>query len=151
MNKYISIVHLDGPDKTGKDTIRRELIKRSDGNILVICRSYISQLVYADIYERDVNSGFFIDNMKKAQNIGHIFIYLECEKEQLRYRFEKHNEKHLKFEDYDKHKKCFDMYVEYLKGLGIKIKTISTNTLIENSVKNILNYIETINNGTAIN
>ena len=49
------IVILDGVDKTGKDTIKDCLVRLSNGKILVIVRSFISQIVYSRIYKRNIN------------------------------------------------------------------------------------------------
>ena len=41
------IIHIDGPDKTGKDSIRRDVVKKSKGTSLVYVRSFLSQIVYS--------------------------------------------------------------------------------------------------------
>ena len=48
------IIHIDGPDKTGKDSIRREVVKSGKGSYLVYVRSFLSQIVYGRIYNRNI-------------------------------------------------------------------------------------------------
>ena len=55
-----AIIHLDGVDKTGKDSIKTEIVILSNGRILVVARSFLSQIVYYRIYNRFIDESFFI-------------------------------------------------------------------------------------------
>ena len=59
-----AIVHLDGVDKTGKDSIKTEIVKQSNGRVLVVARSFLSQIAYNRIYNRFIDESFFIQKMK---------------------------------------------------------------------------------------
>ena len=131
------IIHLDGVDKTGKDSVRREIIKLSNGKILVVVRSYISQIVYSRIYNRNINEKYFVNKMKKDNSF---FVYLITDINEIKKRFVKHNEKHLKLNDIEKHVLIFNNVVEELKNRGILIVNIDTTNLKSNlTAKKVLN------------
>ena len=56
------IIHIDGPDKTGKDSIRRQVVKNAKGTTLVYIRSFLSQIVYSRLYNRKINEDWFLQN-----------------------------------------------------------------------------------------
>ena len=94
------IIHIDGPDKTGKDSIRREIVKSGKGNYLVYVRSFLSQIAYSRLYNRNINEGFFFECWSHAVNIlDNKFFFIDCTYELAKERFIKHNEK-----DYAKQK-----------------------------------------------
>lgn len=86
------IVTLEGVDKCGKDSVKDEIVRLSDGNVLVMCRTFISQIVYGRIYARDINENYFFEQARKFYDIGVKFIYLEASVDALSHRFEVHNE-----------------------------------------------------------
>jgi len=134
------IIHIDGVDRTGKDTIKSALIKSSKGNYLVHVRSFISQLVYAKIYNRRIDTQFFIKNAVDASKRGEIFIVLKASTDELEKRFEKTNEQDLPVSDIDKHKKVFNIVIEQLRKKGVKIYEVNS----DKDVKVILREIEAI-------
>ena len=132
------IIHLDGVDKTGKDTIKDNLIKLSNGRYMIIVRSYISQIVYSNIYKRDININFFINKMIQAYNNGEYFFFLDASTETIIKRFIYHNEKDLIIDDINKHKKYFYDVIDILKEKNIIINIIDTTF---NSIQESCNLI----------
>jgi|TARA_Y100000310_G_scaffold273645_1_gene289202 hypothetical protein len=134
---------LDGVDKTGKDSIKDEIIRQTDGKALVISRSFLSQIVYSRIYNRKINEKFFIEKMKELyEDKDYYFFYLEAEKSVLEKRFIKHNEKDLLINDIQKHIDTFEDVILQLEEHNMFIKKInSTNYSVEESVKEILKKI----------
>lgn len=126
---YNTIITLDGPDKTGKDTIRDLLVKRSNGSYLVYVRSFISQIVYSRIYKKNIDEGFFWERFKHQYDLGELFFNLICNIDVVKERFIKHDEKDLLIEDYNKHLMVFLDIVEeaYAKGINIYIIDTSDN------------------------
>ena len=121
------IVILDGVDKTGKDTIKDCLVKQSNGKILVIVRSFISQIVYSRIYKRNINESFFIEKMKNLYNDGnYTFFYLTARKDELIKRFKKNNEQDLDIKHIDSHFKVFNDVLNKMDNSGIYINHIDT-------------------------
>jgi len=121
------IVILDGVDKTGKDTIKDCLVKQSNGKILVIVRSFISQIVYSRIYKRNINESFFIEKMKNLYNDGnYTFFYLTARKDELIERFKKNNEQDLDIKHIDSHFKVFNDVLNKMDNSGIYINHIDT-------------------------
>lgn len=136
------IIHFDGADKTGKDTIRDLIVKHSQGKYLIYVRSYISQLVYSRLYERYIDEYFFWKRMKEDYDKGDRFFYFTCDLEKVRQRFIDHNEQDLSIDDYEKHQKIFQDVVLEAKHHGIHIDWISTSTLsVEETAEQIKKLI----------
>jgi len=126
MNKS-RIIHIDGTDKTGKDTVRDLLVKETQGNCLVIVRSYLSQIVYSRLYDRKIDEDFFWNKMKIDFDNGVEFVVLECNLYNAERRFKEHNEKDISILDFENHRYAFKMIVEEAQSKGIKIKVFDTS------------------------
>ena len=131
MNEKIEIkpfiVHLDGMDKTGKDTIQDLLVKKTRGKSLIFNRSFISQISYSRIYDRPDVEEYFWKRFDEADDRDENFIYLYANKDDVAKRFIEHNEKDMKIEDYEKHKTVFDDVVDE-SGIGWCMDILSINT-----------------------
>ena len=131
MNEKIEIkpfiVHLDGMDKTGKDTIQDLLVKKTRGKSLIFNRSFISQISYSRIYDRPDVEEYFWQRFDEADDRDENFIYLYANKDDVAKRFIEHNEKDMKIEDYEKHKTVFDDVVDE-SGIGWCMDILSINT-----------------------
>jgi len=138
------IVILDGVDKTGKDTIKDCLVKQSDGKILVVVRSFISQIVYSRLYKRNINESFFIKKMRDLYyDSNYTFFYLTASKNELIKRFEKHNEQDLDIKYIDKHIKTFNDILNEMKNSGMHIKYIdTTDKTPDDTAKDIIGSIK---------
>jgi len=133
------IIHIDGPDKTGKDSIRREIVKLGKGNYLVYVRSFLSQIVYSRLYNRNINEDYFFECWSYAANIlDNKFFFIDCSYELVKERFIKHSEDDLDIKDWKKHRDVFCDVIEEAEKLGIKINRIdTTKDTIKQSAKNI--------------
>ena len=121
------IVHIDGPDKTGKDSIRRDVVWESNGNALVYVRSFLSQIVYSRIYNRKIDEHWFFMQLLAAQMRGEKFFFIDCSYELVKERFIKHNEKDLDIKDWKNHRRVFyDVLKLAETNYNIKIKRIDT-------------------------
>ncbi len=121
------ILHFDGADKTGKDTLRDLIVKESEGKYLVYVRSYISQIVYNRIYKRIINEEFFWKRFKEDSDRGDIFCIFKCTKQAVFERFVKHNEKDLHIDDYEKHSKVFDDVITEARERNIAVYIFDTS------------------------
>lgn len=121
-----AVLHIDGIDRSGKDSIRRYVVEKSDGKILVIIRSYISQIVYSRIYKRNINEDYFISRMIRDYENHDEFVLLTASDEVINQRCIDTNEKHLQLSKITKHRKCFLSLVDELKD-KIKINVIDTS------------------------
>ena len=101
------IVHIDGPDKTGKDSIRRQVVKNAQGSTLVYIRSFLSQIVYSRLYNRNINEELFFILWLQARNRGEEFYFIDCSYELVKERFVKHNETDLDIKDWKDHRRVF--------------------------------------------
>lgn len=126
---YSQIIHIDGPDKTGKDTVRDMLVKSAKGNYLVYVRSYISQIVYSRLYSRKINEQFFWNALVTDYSNGAKFFILTCSEEKAAERFIKHDEKDIKITEFIKHQKAFLKFAEEAGELGVIINIIDTSNI----------------------
>lgn len=123
------IIHIDGPDKTGKDSIRREIVKLGKGNYLVYIRSFLSQIVYGRLYNRNINEDYFFECWSNAANIlDNKFFFIDCSYELVKERFIKHSEDDLDISDWKKHRDIFLEVICEAERVGIKINRIDTTT-----------------------
>ena len=132
------IIHIDGPDKTGKDSIRREIVQLGKGNFIVYVRSFLSQIVYGRIYNRNINEDYFFQCWSHAANIlDNKFFFIDCDYELIKERFIKHNEDDLDISDWKKHRDVFLEVICEAERMGIKINRIDTtaDTIIQSANK----------------
>jgi thymidylate kinase len=136
------IIHIDGPDKTGKDSIRREVVIGGKGNYLVYVRSFLSQIVYSRLYNRKINEDYFFHKWITAQISGEKFFFIDCSYELVKERFMKHNEQDLDIKDWKDHRRVFYDVIKEAEERGIKINRIDTTIdSINNSAENIIKEI----------
>ena len=145
--KIPAIVHLDGPDKVGKSSINKKLIELSEGNLLVIDRSYLSQITYAEVKNRTVDVEYFKKQALEAYKRGEIFIFLNPTKlNAIHDRFKLHNETDLKFSDYEMHLNVFRKKANELKIMGCDYFNVDTTIMtIDESVERIFSFIRFVN------
>jgi thymidylate kinase len=123
------IVHIDGPDKTGKDSIRRQVVKSAQGSTLVYIRSFLSQIVYSRLYNRNINEELFFVLWSQAYNRGEEFYFIDCSYELVKERFVKHNETDLDIKDWKDHRRVFyDVLKTAEESYQISVKRIDTTT-----------------------
>ena len=103
----VRIIHIDGPDKTGKDSIRRQVVKNGKGNTLVYIRSFLSQIVYSRLYNRNINEKVFFMSWAEAIVRGEEFYFIDCSYELVKERFVKHDEKDLDIKDWKEYRRVF--------------------------------------------
>lgn len=137
------IIFLDGMDKTGKTSIKRELVKYSDGKYLVVDRSFTSQIAYSIINDRKIDGDFFIRKSKEIFDLGDCsFVYVTTNNDEISKRIIYCNEEDITQNDVEKHKIVFENVVKTL-NLIIPIHTIdTTNKTAEESAKAISEEIE---------
>ena len=122
------IIHIDGPDKTGKDSIRIDVVKKSKGTSLVYVRSFLSQIVYSRLYKRNIEEKWFFDEWKKAFTRGEKFYFIDCNFENIKNRFLQHNETDLDIKDWVEHRKVFYDVLQEADRQGIQVQKIDTTT-----------------------
>lgn len=121
----IRTIILEGVDRTGKDSIRHEIVKQSNGKIVVMCRSYISQIVYSRIYNRNINEQEYFDLIDNTKKIGFEYYILEAELNVLLERFKQTNEPMIDIE------RDLNAFRQIAKELNIKLINTSTKTPAE--------------------
>lgn len=121
----IRTIILEGVDRTGKDSIRHEIVKQSNGKIVVMCRSYISQIVYSRIYGRNINEKEYFDLIKKTKKIGYEYYILTADINVLLERFKQTNEPMIDI------KRDLTAFNNIAKELNIKVIDTSFKTPIE--------------------
>lgn len=141
------IIFLDGIDKSGKTSIKKELVKQSEGKYLVIDRAFISQIVYSRLYNRNINEIFFLAKMATYNSLGNTnFIFVFADYKDIKQRIIDCNEQDITIEDVEKHKKMFEEVIEEIE-LITPIRVIRINTsdkTISETVKEIIDRIDYI-------
>jgi hypothetical protein len=122
------IIHIDGPDKTGKDSIRREVVANSEGTAMVYVRSFLSQIVYSRLYNREIDEDWFLAKWYRAFNLGEEFYFTDCSYEMVKERFILHDEMDLDIKDWENHRKVFYDVLKEAEELGIEVKRINTTS-----------------------
>ena len=123
------IIHIDGPDKTGKDSIRREVVKLGKGSHLVYVRSFLSQIVYSRLYNRDINEDLWFALWENALGRGEKFFFVDCSYELVKERFIKHDEDDLDISDWKEHRRVFHDVLKVAEDFyGIKTSRIDTTS-----------------------
>jgi len=142
MNKYKSMIfHFEGADKTGKDAVRNLIIKKTGGNALVLVRSYLSNLVYAKLYERKIDVNFFFNHLTAASLRGDKFVVFTVSRDVASKRFIEHDEQDIKIEDFEEHQNAFLDYAQGLKTVGVETLVIDTSEKTpEETADTILNH-----------
>ena len=141
MNKYKRkpiFIHIDGPDKTGKDSVRVRVVQLSEGSIMTVVRSYISQISYLIIYDRsEEHVDKFFDMWHKAYLAGERFVFIDCNYETVKERFIAHNEQDLAIEDWKSQREVFLKVIERGEKMGIKVKKYDTtvDTIEQSAIK----------------
>lgn len=134
-----SIVILEGIDKSGKTSIKNELIKQSNGKCLVIDRAFISQIAYSRIFKREIDETFFRNQAIYCFNLGYNFVYLYANNKDIKKRIIKEKEQDINEKDIKLHKKIFESVV-YEIELLLKIHKYNTSEYsISELAKKILN------------
>lgn len=143
MNERVIII--DGIDRTGKDSIRRLLVKYSDGKYLVFVRGIISQIAYSRIYKRNIDEKYFFELAKNFAAAGCIFLYLKSYKDLIAQRIKDTDEKDINENDIELHQAEFEKVVFDMKNHGIKIIEIDNNFVaLELRAKTIISMLESL-------
>lgn len=127
------LIEVEGIDKCGKDLVKTYITQLSNYKYIVQARGILSNMVYAEKYNRNYNY-----NLQYKP----IIIYLNVEKDDWEIRCNMTNEPKI---NYDKDKQLFDKYISILGSQGVTI--LEYNTSKETPIqiaKSILNYLEII-------
>lgn len=138
------LIFFEGVDKTGKTTLVKEVLKKTNYKHVVYDRGVISQIVYDFVFDRDPDPAIkeALTYLKKANAI--IFL-CEAENELIEKRLNDENETLPKeLSDISKIKKYFKAAVIFS---GIKYKVIKTDKPLDETVEEILDNIKEAQNG----
>lgn len=125
-------IEIEGIDKTGKDLIKQYIIELSNYKYVVHTRGILSNMVYAEKYNRDFD---YIINYKP------IIIYLEVNRDDWDIRCKINHEPKT---DYELDLNLFEKYINTLKTQEVMILRYNTSEITPiNIAKSVLNYIDT--------
>lgn len=125
-------IEIEGIDKTGKDLIKQYIIELSNYKYVVHTRGILSNMVYAEKYNRDFD---YIINYKP------IIIYLEVNRDDWDIRCKINHEPKI---DYELDLNLFEKYINTLKTQEVMILRYNTSEITPiNIAKSVLNYIDT--------
>lgn len=124
-------IEIEGIDKTGKDLIKQYIIELSNYKYVVHTRGILSNMVYAEKYNRDFD---YIINYKP------IIIYLEVNRDDWDIRCKINHEPKT---DYELDLNLFEKYINTLKTQEVMILRYNTSEITPiNIAKSVLNYID---------
>ena len=146
-----TMITIEGIDKCGKDTVRDLIVKKTEGKVLVMVRTYLSQIVYPRINNKKINEIFFINRLIFDYETGHHhFFVLTASKEVIKKRCIEHNEKDISIDDIETHKKHFSDLIEEL-GIYVKIHVIDTSSdKPEETADKIIDIVQKVQRGILI-
>lgn len=131
------LIELDGIDKTGKDTIERYIAYLGKFKYIVNVRGVLSQLAYAELYNRNYDYDLSID--KNA-----IIVYLKAEEDDWKIRCAITHEPKI---DYNSNIQAFDKAKTVLINNGIAVLEFNTTQLTPYLIaKRIIEYVEILEN-----
>ena len=134
-------IYIDGLDKSGKDTIRDILIKKTNGRIFIVVRCQLSQIVYSRIKRRNINEKFFINDIVEDSRRGRKIFVLTANDNVIKERCKMTGERDISASDVKKHKKQFFKLIDELKS-KVNITVIDTSyDTPEQSAKKILEIL----------
>lgn len=138
------LIFFEGVDKTGKTTLVKEVLRKTNYKHVVYDRGVISQVVYDFVFDRDPDPAIkeAMTYLKKANAI--IFL-CEAKNELIEKRLNEANETLPKeLSDIGRIKRYFRAAVI---GSGIKYKVIKTDKPLDETVEEILDNIKEAQNG----
>jgi thymidylate kinase len=132
----VTTIHIEGVDRTGKDTIAAELTKQSNLKYFITSRSPISTYAYGLIYDRDTMS---IEELAKYfKNSEIVLVYLKPDKETLKQRCLATNHPPVNDIDID----VFNKVVEKLSPTTRVVMIDNINDTPQQIVAKILSEVE---------
>lgn len=142
----ITILAFEGPDKSGKSTLIREINKAVNYRFLCIDRFIGSAWVYDKLTERRDRT----DSLVKAEtelanltNITMLNIFLKCDIVELRQRIEREDEhKETRLQHLEAVVVLYEEYLRKIARLPI-IEVDTTNKTLEGTVQEIITRVET--------
>jgi thymidylate kinase len=129
------VIILDGIDRTGKDSVKEEIIRQTNGNVIVFVRGFISQIAYSEIFDRDVDEIELFTQMKSFQKNEFVeYVYLYASEQEIQRRCLETKEKPF---DIGYHLQVFNDVVDKCFADVRKIDT--TSKTIQQVAKEALN------------
>ncbi|MFX0084241.1 MAG: hypothetical protein ACFFAU_01105 [Candidatus Hodarchaeota archaeon] len=119
----MKILIFEGIDRTGKTTLRRNLLDKHP-DVMTVDRLFLSQLVYNEYYKRNLETEILNLTEKYIEDI--IVVYTFCDYETYLDRCSRFGHPILSREDYRKQQTLFNLYLK--KGKFKRILKINTGT-----------------------
>ena len=142
------LVIFEGVDKSGKTTLLKEFLKRSNYKHIVYDRGPISQSVFADLFGRqaDKDLNVVIYNLRKLKNL---IVLCEADCDIIKQRLNEANESLPKeLQDIERTKLYFELYTK-MSGFNYLIVD-TTNRTIDDCLDLIERKIEEIENDRSL-
>lgn len=142
-------VEFDGIDKSGKDTIMKQIFSAAPNLYIPKSRGLISQIAYSHIYNRD-----FEYKVTKGYLENTLFVLLDVEEEDWKIRCDISGE-HLNNRyrsdmegdvEFVSNTEGFNFAYDYLKSLGANIIRFNTSVLTPYQIiKNVIAILDNLN------
>lgn len=136
------MISIDGPDRAGKSSVIKAILKKSKGLHIMLDRAILSNIVYNNIYDRKHSEKDYWSLFEKFTSAGLITVFLTANLDTLKQRYINTNEKDLDIKAYPKHLKVWNSIYNIAKKIGknnvMKINTsdmsidLAAKTIISN-------------------
>jgi thymidylate kinase len=143
----MAILLFDGCDKTGKSTLFNAVLKETNYHIC-IDRFTASQYVYGRLHSKSTTPQISklreIENNLLKSGIPCGFVYVVADVEDIKDRFEFHDEMHIKIQQVPR---VLDSYETYMSGTPLPILKLNTSEItIKGCVREILQFANSLEN-----
>ena len=146
----ITILAFEGPDKSGKSTLIKEVNRAANYRFLCIDRFTGSAWVYDKLTGRRDRTSSLVDaeeELSHMENVAVLNVLLKCDPDILRERIQSEDEQgRLRLQQLDP---VISLYEEYARGVSHlpAIEVDTSNKTVEETVQEILSKIEKYEQG----
>lgn len=136
---YPTFIMIEGVDRTGKTTLQHRLNKATKFKYIIIDRSYLSHIVYNEVYNREYKEENYKELEDIFYNMNTLLIYLYADKNTLQKRL--NEEDKYQSIDIEKDLNVYNKYFNRCKLHKISIDTSIYN--LDQVFELALNFIKT--------
>jgi len=136
------LIIFEGVDKTGKSTLLKEVLKRTNYKHIVYDRGPVSQIVYSYLFDRDLDSSIYYVT-STLRNLKNLIVLCVADCDIIEQRLKDANEELPdQLKDIKTVQKMFEAE-SYILGFNV-LRVDTTNASVNECVEMILNKIKEI-------
>jgi len=136
------IIIFEGPDCSGKSTLKRAFEKKTNYRHLCVDRMFITSMVYNKCFERheDLELHLEGDILAFDEHMDPMFVYVKTDIDVIYDRIQSRGDDMLTNKDIlQKVVDEYDKTIEYLKSIDVRILIVDGNDPVDENIERILN------------